>query len=706
MTRHPHLLIFWMALPLCALSLMSGGCGDAPPEAEPEAPTAQPETPRPAVPMPPVEQMLAHPPRVWMNLAETSERAHLWRGGPVFDPGGVGWATASALGNRTAWLPVRTAGERTVAYPDGIGASLRFSVDERGAGLSKLHLWMKPKGPKQRVSLFIDEIPLGTLSLSNNGKVYTVDLPEGGLAPGEHHLRFYFRFTRFLGKKRTPGSVDQVRLTPGGEPLTLPEAWRGPLEVGGLEGDVLYAGAPTRWAFYLHPPPGARLFTKAAVQSGEATEFIIRIEEDGAEPVEPFKETVEPGTFKEVEVDLAPWANRPIRLWLETRGEIADVPVAGWGEPAILVPGAADYQPPTVENVIIWSVDGLRADRVDLGRGGERAATPNLDLLAAEGAASVGVWTEGVSPEDGHAALIAPTGMGEGLLTLPEAAAEVGRQTAYIGTSQGMPKSLLKAFQGKFDLRAEGDNAETPMVLRELNAWLDTRRTGRFMLYVTSDDPRAPYTPAPGFVRLYKQMRKGAEEQEDIDQARHEGAIAYDAQLTTADYWIGQMMALLEAHNLRGDTAVIIVGSVGQAMRGPEAQGDGYALRPELLHVPLVLWHPGLKARAARPLLWGGRMADVAGLALTLMGQDVPPDWQVRPLAGPLLDGQPLVQRRMSARLGPLSAARIGHWFLKGSGPHGLSIWRLDRDPELAEDLAETHPIALRFLRDSLLESQ
>lgn len=697
-----------LSLPISALvvTLLFGGCGEDPPPTPEKAPAAPTAPPAPTAPLPPVDQMLAHPPRVWMNLVTATERAHLWRDGPVFDPGDAGWDTASALGDRTAWLPVRELGERVVAYPDGIGASLRFSVDERGAELSKLHLWMKPKGPKQRVSLFIDEVDIGTLELSNGGKTYTVDLPSGGLSPGEHHLRLYFRFTRYLGKHRTPAAVDQVRLTGSGDPLSLPDRWTGPLEIGGLEGDALYAGAPTRWAFYIHPPPGARLFAKAAVASGEATEFLVRIEEDGAEAVEAFKETIAPGGYREVEVDLAPWANRPIRLWLETRGPIADATVAGWAEAAVLVPGAAEFQPPAVENVIIWVVDGLRADRVDLGRGGERAATPNLDLLAAEGAASVGVWTEGVTPEEGHSALIAPSGTEDEAVTLPAAAAEAGRQTAYIGASRGVPVNLLQAFQGRRDLRAEGDNAETRMVLRELDSWLDTRRKGRFLLYVTSDDTRAPYVPSPGFVKLYKQMRKLPEEASQEAQQALEGAIAYDAQLTTADYWIGQMMALLQAHNLRNDTAVIVVGAVGQAMRGPEAQGDGLALRPDLLHVPMVVWHPGLKARAARPLIWGGRMADVAGLAMTLMGGELPADWRARPFAGALLDGQPLVQRRMSARLGPLSAARIGHWFLKGSGPHGLSIWRLDRDPDLEHDLAETHPIALRFLRDSLLGSR
>ncbi len=664
-------------------------CGEAPPAAV-GGPAPSASEPAPATSAPTLMPRLPEP---WIDLVADADAGHVSRGGVVIDPGAPGWSRATAAGG---WLPARPFDGRTVAFPDGIGATLQFPVGDEGPTLRELSLWMRPLAAGQRVSLFLDGKPLTTIDVRGEGREYRVRLPERGLGPGEHSLRFYFRLTRFLGRERTAAAIDDVRLLPEGEAPPLPDAWTG--RIG--DAPALFAGPPTSWSFYAFLPPEARFIARATVIEGGPVAFALRVDADGEPSQVVSRVEVPGGAAADLDVDLAAWSGRPVRLSLETSGPAASIGSAGWVRPAIAAPRADATDVPAVRNVVVWVVDGLRDDRVGLGRGGDHAHTPNLDLLAAEGAAAVGVWSGGASPEEGHRRLLAPTVDAPSLATLMAGA---GRSAGYLTTSAGMGKALTADFGSGLDLRAAGEPAETRVVLRELDAWLATRKRRPFFLYVATGDTRAPFQAMPGYARLYERARPPKEG--EAEDARRTVRAAYDAQVSAADYWVGQTVALLSAHGIVDETAVVVAGSVGQELRERGGLGDGHALVPELLSVPLVVWHPALRAVARpRPLVGGGDLADVGATALGLVGAPVPTAWPGRSLLGALFEGRPMLPRPSRARLGNQFAGRYGSWLLRGVAHRDVGLWNLDADPLGREDLAPSHPIALRVLRDALVE--
>ncbi len=671
----------------CILALALVGCADAPPP--PLEPTVR--VADAAVPVAP--PTVPAVPEVFLDLVEA-----------LLAPGAPGWARVSQLADRGPWLPPKAVGDDQLSWLEGIGGTLFFAVGDEGPSLRTVEIALRPIARGQVVSIFVDEEPVTTTRLDTGTNLQRLTLPTEGLAPGEHSLRFWFRFTRYQGRKRVPAAIGTVRFLPPGDAPPLPEVpWVGPLKVAGVEGPALMAGAPAGWSYYLLPPVGGRLFARAAVQAGGPVDFVVRVGVDGEPTREAGRLTVQPGTAAELDVDLAPWQGRPIRLDLDTEGEAGPLGRAGWIEPTILMPGRPRGEVPPVRNVVLWVVDGLRSDRVGLGRGGDRAATPNIDLLAAEGAAAIEVWSGGASAADGHLRLLQPHPEGP---PLAEVMAQGGRRTGLLASSSALTEALGETFQTRVDLRSSGEAPETRILLREMDAWLDVRKKHPFFLYIASDDPRVPLEPVEGYKRLYQRARPETMDDPASERAkRRELRIAYDAQLSAADYWVGQMVALLHRHGVAEDTAIVVAGTVGQELRENGGLGDGHALVPEVFQVPLVVWHPGLRNRGApRPLTRGGDLGDVAQTVAVIAGANPPDAWGHLDLVPALFHGLPPPPMPSHARLGNQVAARFGGWLLRGAGNRELKLWNLRADPSARAEIGAERPIALRTLRDSMLD--
>ncbi len=675
-------------------------CGDpeavvAPPAA-PSSPDGAPvvDGPGPRTPSPPV---------VHLDLVRHAERAHVRRLGPIATPTAPGWRRVTQLADRGPWLAPRRIEDRQGAWLDGIGGSFYIPVGSEGAHLRTVAFWMRPVARGQLVSVFVDEIPVTTLRVRSGWRRYQLPLPTEGLEPGDHSLRFWFRFTRKHGKTRTPAAVADVRFLPAGPDVTTPKAWVGAIEVPGASGPSLLGGPPAAWSFYLMPPVGGRFSARAAVTEGEQVDFIVRLEVDGEPAREATRLAVPAGGVADIDVDLSPFEQRPLRLTLETRGPPGALARAGWIEPRVVVPGRPRFRVPTTRNVVVVAVDGLRGDRVGLGRGGDRAATPNLDLLAAQGAAAIDVWSGGASAADGHARLLRPRPDGAATATL---AALAGRKTGLLSSSSAVATALAESFSTRLDLRRTGEPEETAIVLRELDAWLYVRKRHPFFLYLAIADPRVPLLPTDGYKRVYERARplRGVGRAREVQRKKRDLLAAYDAGVSAADYWIGQVVAQLAVHGVAKDTAVVVVGSVGTELREHGGLGDGHALVPELLQVPLVVWHPGLVVNEPRALVRGGDLADVAAMVLRLIGADPPRDWPVIDLAASLFEGAPVPPHPSHARHRNQVAARYGEWLLRGAGNRDLRAWSLVEDPAASAEGEARHPIALRALRDSMLD--
>lgn len=701
--RAPHLTLL---LALSALFYL--GCEAKP--AHPSAPVIVASSPIQVAPTVRVSPV----PQVYLDLVRHAERAHVQHGGVHVEPDGPGWARVAQLADRGPWAAARVQEGKPMALLESIGATLHLPVGAEGPTLRHLELWLRPIAAGQAVSIFIDEALLTTLHLKQGQHAYRIPLPEGGLSPGEHSLRFWFRFTRWKGKDRVSAALGPVRLLPDGPAPPLPAAWIVPPAEGNV--GALLAGPPTGWFYHLVPPAEGRLFARAAVGPGAPVRFIVQVEQDGAARRELHQQVVQGGETAEIDVHLDDFAGRPIRLGLVTEplpvaapeGDAgvapppapptaADFGRVRWIEPQILRPGLPHSQIPPVRNVVVWAVDGLRADRVALGRAGDRAATPNLDLLAAEGVAAVDVWAGGATAIEGHRRLMGPH---EPSGSVPGHLVAAGLRTGLFNTNSTLPPELVEAFTTKTDLQQAGEPPETAVMLREVDAWLDVRKRQPFFLYLATRDP---LTVMEERARIGRRGPSGTPLPAGLERAvgAETDEAAYDAAVAVSDYWIGQLLALLETHGVLDQTAIIITGTVGAELRP-----DPHGLSPGLLHVPVVVWHPRLRRAQGmvRTLVTGGDLADLGATIMSFAGVAAPEGWPGIEMATALFNGLPLPPHPSHARQGNQVAARFGTWLLRGVGSRDLRLWDLAEDPFAREEISGDHPIALRTLRDSMLD--
>ena len=690
----------------------------------------------------------------WINLVSMADQAHVSRAGPVFDPAAPGWKRVTQLGGHGPWLPPRAVGNQMVAYPDGIGTSIRFPVGPEGREMSAIAFSARPVAERQGVSVFMDEVPIATVELVPGWRDYRLPLPRSspiGLASGEHHLRFFFRRTRLLGRRRTPAALRGIRLverahsssssptsppssstsgsssapsSPPADPPpspassgalpALPEVWFGKLGEGETAG-ALFAGPPMDWHFYLQLPRHARLRSRVIVSEGGPVRFGVQIAVDDGPTAEAAELVVNAGAASDLDLDLSRWASRPVRLSLVTEGPTAPAGTAGWIAPRLVAPNPELGEPGTrpIRNVILWTVDGLRADRLGLKRGGERAATPNLDMLAAAGAAMSDVWCGGPAARDGHHSLLLPSA---GAPSLPAMMGAAGQRTVLISASDQIDAAATVDFHAQIGLSRPDEAPTTHDVLHELNAWLVAHRDKPFFIYAATNDTHVGVgereDAASGYRRLY--ARRGAdlrpeEKASPNAQSRRLAQAAYDAKVSLVDYWIGQLLGTLGQHQVLDHTLLVVAGTAGSPALEEVADGEGSQLTPAALHVPVIIWHPAWRtASRPRPLISGGDLVDVPTTLAANACRDrctPPPEWPGQDLVSVLFERRPLQFRPSQARLGALSAARLGPWFLRGDSSDRLRLWNLVEDPHMERDLASTQPIAFRLLRDSLTKS-
>ncbi|MEZ4464550.1 MAG: sulfatase-like hydrolase/transferase [bacterium] len=306
------------------------------------------------------------------------------------------------------------------------------------------------------------------------------------------------------------------------------------------------------------------------------------------------------------------------------------------------------------------------------------------------------VWAGGATPQDGHAQLLAGPDGDAGRSRQPPGSA--GRPAR---SQRGHRAGLDAGVHHPAGSAADGRSGRHPQRARELDDWLDVRKREPFVLYIATDDPLVETDPPPGYERAYRRARPvDAPGERDPVRIQRDRLAAYDARVSVADYWIGQLMAVLASHGVLEDTAVVVVGTVGD----DQDADRGDLLTPDRLQVPLVVWHPGLRREGEpRPLVHGGDLHDVATTVLALLGGK-PTAVPGQDLLPALFFGRPLSPEPSAATAGNQVAARYGRWLLRGLGARELRLWNLADDPTASDELSGRRPIALRVLRDSLLD--
>lgn len=370
----------------------------------------------------------------------------------------------------------------------------------------------------------------------------------------------------------------------------------------------------------------------------------------------------------------------------------------------------ASSAPPTAKNLVIITINTLRADRV--GAYGYAAAR----TAAMDGAAKAGVrFTHAFAPAPitltSHASLMTgryPAGHGarhNGMRvdlatpTLADALSQAGFATGgFVGAFPLDRRfGLIKGFQTYGDRMVPPASSESGasrveragaparavneragrLVVDEALAWLTDHRSQRFFLWVHLFEPHAPYGN-PG----------------DPAQQKRSASARYDDEVAEADRQVARVLEALGPD--RESTLVVITADHAESFGEHGEIGHSVFVYDTTLRVPLIVSGPGIAAGGAsgEPVA----LIDVAPTAMRLLGV-TPFDTDGVDLR-PALDGGPLSKRDLYAESfaplldfgwSPLRALRSGA--LKYIAAPKPELFDLGQDPAESTNVLGAHPV-------------
>jgi choline-sulfatase len=281
---------------------------------------------------------------------------------------------------------------------------------------------------------------------------------------------------------------------------------------------------------------------------------------------------------------------------------------------------------PAVRNVLLISIDTLRADHVS-AYGFPRPTTPNIDAVAREGVLFKNVHTPVPMTLPAHVSMLTGTlppthGLRDNLLnrlpdvslTLAEMLKPHGFTTGAIvssfvldrrfGTSQGFDTydDRFQAVHKIGDL-TERKGDETARLARD---WLDGHKEKPFFLFVHFYDPHDPYEPPEPFASKWSEHP-------------YEGEVAF------ADDCVGQVLGKLRQLGLYDQTLVVITGDHGEMLGEHGELNHGFFIYEGALRVPLVVRVPGGRAAQVDTPV---SLVDIAPTIVAQVGAPVPREVQ------------------------------------------------------------------------------
>ena len=397
--------------------------------------------------------------------------------------------------------------------------------------------------------------------------------------------------------------------------------------------------------------------------------------------------------------------------------------------------------PPT-GSVILIVVDTLRADHLGL-YGYDRPTSPTLDAWAAEGrvfehAFAPAPWTlpsfasiytgrwplihqggrAGARTPDGSPSYLAPV---ERVPMVAELLQEEGVLTMAAVTNSFLTPAygLARGFD-MYDVDTAGGNGvyrpAAEMVRRAL-ALVDQADGQPFFLVVHLMDPHQNYGAPPPFRGIWTDdiasdftlpiANLNGRQLEDLLPADRAFVIAaYDEEIAYVDAQLGVLRNGLADRGVLETSLLIFTADHGEELFEHGANDHGHALWQELLHVPLVVWGPGIEpGREPTPV----SLVDIAPTVLDGMGvaSTMPFDgvslWSTL-VAGDSLPSRPLFAEGLQQDRAPQSA--VVRWPQKMIIDHAegeRDVYDLEEDPRERDSLAsESRALVADFCRHQL----
>ena len=369
-------------------------------------------------------------------------------------------------------------------------------------------------------------------------------------------------------------------------------------------------------------------------------------------------------------------------------------------------------RPPTRQNVLLITIDAVRADHAS-AYGYRRKTTPALERLAARGTRFD--WAITPSPTTRRAIPSLLTARYTSTLTFEEGKdvwpprlvkkkhellgqtfARAGYQTAAILCCTTMFDRTAGVVEGIAEVDATAARIKkhsAEHMAERAEAFLAARTANRpFFLWMHFIDPHNPYDQ-PADVEVFGDR--------PIDR--------YDAEIRLVDDRLGCLLDALDRTGLAASTVVAVAADHGDEFFEHGNQFHGRSLYAELARVPLVIATPGGAARAVpQPV----SLVDLGPTLLDLVGVARPAGQNGRSLAAAVQDGAPPPDRLVLAELiadrnitRNLVAGFHGGWeVIWDQDANTYELYDLGADPGTMHEVSGDHADRLAAMRRELAE--
>jgi arylsulfatase A-like enzyme len=327
---------------------------------------------------------------------------------------------------------------------------------------------------------------------------------------------------------------------------------------------------------------------------------------------------------------------------------------------ALLVVGCDGLGSARGSNVVLITIDALRPRNLG-AYGYARETSPNIDALARDGALfqaafapspwtvpSLGSLLTSSYPHQHLAHTYQLPGknsaiarMRDDATTLAHVLGRNGYETAMFFQSA---YPLIDVGLGAgFDLHQEIRDERTDPI----RAWIRASKDRRFFVWIHFFKPHTPYFPSARSDGLLQAERLDDHRplaefwpKEECSRRRAEATPEelrirmgfYDEAIRDSDFLVGEVVEELRRSAVAGRTLIALSADHGEEFFEHGGCDHGHSLYDELLHVPLVLWHPGV-VPAGRSLADQVRTLDVAPTILELLEFERPKEFVGESLA-------------------------------------------------------------------------
>ncbi|MFT4543387.1 MAG: arylsulfatase A-like enzyme [Planctomycetota bacterium] len=419
----------------------------------------------------------------------------------------------------------------------------------------------------------------------------------------------------------------------------------------------------------------------------------------------------------------------------------------------LCLPACSDEPEPTRPNVLLISIDSLRADHLGC-YGYERDTSPAIDRLAREGAlfrqvSSSTSWTlpahaslftalpDSVHLCDRNSRVLAPS-----RTTLAEAMGSEGYATAGLwsgpylhprfGLAQGFDHyRSCASFEiysddnlrshstpgpgaapaGQFRAnRLSHEDITSPRILEEVEAFLGQEREDPFFLFVHMWDVHYDFIPPEPYASKFDSDYAGPVDggnlsgdwklgDEGTSERDREHLLAlYDAEIAWTDHHVGKILERLDTLGLADDTIVVLTADHGEEFFEHGLFGHRKTLYEEVLNIPLIIRYPGT-VEAGKSLDRISSIIDIAPTILDLagarklrnvLGQSLVPEMEGSAVDSDSVAIAELFKPRSATQVVSLRSERWKLLYERTNG-ESIGLWDMLGDPAEASNVLEVN---------------